>query len=141
MKINIGILVMGACLLALGSCSKGNGALSQAEEGLQGKWNLVVDSGMAEGPGIVYDIHDGTASDYWNFASNGELLIQEGDTSGTLGYILPTDNTVTVKAPSQSDGLWAGTYDILVLTPHQAVLYYNSLTPGITFIRKVYLTR
>jgi hypothetical protein len=101
MKNLIVVLLICIVISTLTTCKKNSDTLPVAKPTIQGLWHIVSDTDLF-GVGnvvswdtIVYKIVPG---DYYNFASNGNLYINETNAGGrdTMNYAVLTDTTINV---------------------------------------------
>lgn len=152
MKINsLALIFLSFCILN-SACSKsdttataGGGSSNTSTDPaviIVGSWMVVKDSivtrnfAFPNGDVPIPGVYTGSASDYWNFQSNGTLLIREGGPQLSSTYHVLSASSLLV------DGFDWGNVTIVTLN-NSSFIWEKAITGsnGGTYYRKAYLRR
>ncbi|MDQ2753469.1 MAG: hypothetical protein M3R72_10650 [Bacteroidota bacterium] len=96
MKTILFFLIMVLFVFAHISCSKTYSA-NPAMPHISGNWKIAIDSNYTGwGMSNHLEIYKGGGSDYFNFNSDSNLYIKEGNTLDTLPYHITSDSTMII---------------------------------------------
>jgi hypothetical protein len=154
MKINLLVILFLGFFVALNAaCSKTDATATAATTGsgntstdpaviILGRWQVVKDSivthnfAFPNGDIPIPGVYTGGASDYWNFQSNGTLIIQEGGPQLSSTYHVLSASSLLV------DGFDWG--NVTIITLNSRIFTWEKVitsSNGGTYYRKAYFSR
>lgn len=120
MKTIAGIITFAIILFTIPSCKK------DKEPGILGKWNILSDSTSLRGNGDMpssYTNYIGKPSDYYDFRTDGNLYVKEGEALDTMAYQVQGNNVGCTPSPGFTDS-----YNTTLLTDSSATLTVSGFT-------------
>ena len=123
------------------SCSKTNSGKSGIYQ-ILGRWNILTDSFPAGGPSMShFETYTGRDGDYFDFDTDSNLYIKEGNHYTTSAYHITSDSTITIADYFEGNN-YPVTYDVTNLTRHTVTIAIPWLySPGGILGRIVHLSR